>query len=91
MFTPHVEQPPVHPHTCTAHYKALRRVLEGGGGWEGVKVCCGDMKAALCEVRPSAMREVTLEVPKVCTGDDHDYNYYSMIEESSQMFDLTVP
>ena len=42
--------------TLTAHYKALRRVLEGGGGWEGVKLCHADMKAALCEVRPSAMR-----------------------------------
>lgn len=30
-----------------------------------MRVCCGDMRRALREVRPSAMREVTLEVPKV--------------------------
>lgn len=38
---------------------------EGGGNGEGPVVRVEDMKCALREVRPSAMREVTVEVPKV--------------------------
>ena len=42
---------------------------QGGGGGEvgeGAVVRSEDVKRALREVRPSAMREVTVEVPKVC-------------------------
>lgn len=68
------------PLTCSfplAQYKALHRSLEGteGGGGGGeereeeeeerITITFEDMLAALREVRPSAMREVTLEVPKV--------------------------
>ena len=57
----------------SAQHIALRRRLEcarqreGGGGeeGEGVVVRSEDVKSALREVRPSAMREVTVEVPKV--------------------------
>lgn len=38
---------------------------EGGGNGEGVVVRVEDVKGALREVRPSAMREVTVEVPMV--------------------------
>ena len=61
-----------------AQYKALHGVLErageqaGGqeGKWAGgqdekVRITLEDMFSALREVRPSAMKEVTLEVPKV--------------------------
>ena len=51
-----------------AQHKALRRHLgESGEGeeGEGVVVRYEDVRSALREVRPSAMREVTLEVPKV--------------------------
>ena len=49
----------------SAQHKALRRSLGSGGGWEEVRVGCEDVMAALREVRPSAMREVAIEVPKV--------------------------
>lgn len=38
---------------------------EGGESGEGPVVRVEDMKCALREVRPSAMREVVVEVPKV--------------------------
>ena len=55
--------------SCSAQHKALRRYLDEGGrreDGEGVMVRSEDVRGALREVRPSAMREVTLEVPKVC-------------------------
>lgn len=54
--------------SIAAQHKALRRLLEsgsGGGGNVSVMVKGEDVRGALCEVRPSAMREVTVEVPKV--------------------------
>ena len=59
----------------SAQHIALRRQLESvrqGGGEsgeeaEGAVVRSDDVKSALREVRPSAMREVTVEVPKVCS------------------------
>ena len=54
-----------------AQHKALRRQLEEKGeegeGERCVVVRCEDVRSALREVRPSAMREVTVEVPKVRT------------------------
>ena len=60
-----------------AQHKALRRQLEEKGEGEGeegegeggrcVVVRCEDVRSGLREVRPSAMREVTVEVPKVRT------------------------
>ena len=58
----------VHESFClgvVAQHKALRRHLGEGEEGEGVVVRCEDVRSALREVRPSAMREVTLEVPKV--------------------------
>lgn len=51
--------------SSTAQHKALKRSLDCGGGCEGVRVTGEDMSCALKEVRPSAMREVAVEVPKV--------------------------
>ena len=51
--------------SSAAQHKALKRSLDCGGGCEGVRVTGEDMICALKEVRPSAMREVTIEVPKV--------------------------
>ena len=56
-----------------AQFSALHRKLEGvalkgeseKNVNERVKIEFDDMLSALREVRPSAMREVTLEVPKV--------------------------
>ena len=36
------------------------------GECEGVTVCMRDLQQALRKIRPSAMREVAVEVPKVC-------------------------
>ena len=58
----------VHESFClgvVAQHKALRRHLGEGEEGKGVVVRCEDVRSALREVRPSAMREVTLEVPKV--------------------------
>ena len=53
----------------SAQHKALHRHLEGlrqsEGEGGGVVVRGEDVRGALREVRPSAMREVTVEVPKV--------------------------
>ena len=52
----------------TAQHRALSQYLENGAesrDSEGVLVRSEDVRGALREVRPSAMREVTLEVPKV--------------------------
>ena len=61
--------------STAAQYNALHRSLvregEGDKGFEGgqdegvVSVTLADMLCALKEVRPSAMREIILEVPKV--------------------------
>ena len=51
-----------------AQHKALRRSLEEGRGIEEVRVWWEDMKVAMREVRPSAMKEVAIEVPKVKKG-----------------------
>ena len=48
----------------TAQHRALHRWLECERE-EGVMVSGDDVRGALREVRPSAMREVVLEVPKV--------------------------
>lgn len=55
---------------CTAQHCALHRTLvEGGrsegGRSEGVRISMSDMQHALRKIRPSAMREVAVEVPKV--------------------------
>lgn len=62
----------MHSHFCLlsiAQHKALRRHLEEKGeegeGERCVIVRCEDVRSGLREVRPSAMREVTIEVPKV--------------------------
>lgn len=45
-------------------------MLERAGGWtEEVRITLEDMFSALREVRPSAMKEVTLEVPKVSLSE----------------------
>lgn len=69
---------PLHcDHACAssaAQHKALKRSLDCGGGCEGVRVTGEDMSCALKEVRPSAMREVAVEVPKVHQTGEGLYN-----------------
>lgn len=59
-----------------AGLKTITRVLKGKtdgtismGGLEDLKVTFADLNAALLEVKPSAMREVLIEVPKVYWSD----------------------
>lgn len=60
--------------SSAAQHKALKRSLDCGGGCEGVRVTGEDMSCALKEVRPSAMREVAVEVPKVHQTGEGLYN-----------------
>ncbi|XP_027027515.2 ATPase family protein 2 homolog isoform X1 [Tachysurus fulvidraco] len=54
---------------------ALRRVLSSAPGiadkdlMDRVKVTTSDLRLAMTQVKPSAMREVAIDVPKVCWSD----------------------
>ncbi|CAG8583928.1 1697_t:CDS:10, partial [Funneliformis mosseae] len=55
--------------TCReAGLKAIKRCIKGNKR-DDVKVNIQDMEAAMAEIRPSAMREILLEVPKVYWSD----------------------
>lgn len=45
--------------------KAIQRALNPDGVGRALKVCMEDLENAMAEVRPSAMREIFLEMPKV--------------------------
>ena len=84
---------------CLAHCKAQRRVLKGrrreagevGSARESsetdsrVRIMLEDMLSSLKTVRPSAMREVTLEVPKVSSITTPPF------ESSNDILDLLPP